>query len=424
MTYMTCLDSTTNLTYALVTDPEPLQVSLSGTDSSTADIQLVITNQQADAVGIKGVAITVVIGDGPDALSGLTTAALDTQLQPNDVWQITPPQVAAGDDVYTLTQSDSGTGQLPAGDSIVLTFAAVPINEILGTTVLAVAEKTSMGGGATSWALSKFPYGFSFGNLCVRDPQSQAVLSQVGHGGAIQLVWDGSVTSTDSYRVLYSTAAGQQTGTLTTVNQWDLPQVFEDTIFNVEVTVNDSTGQQVTHSLATSVAVAQPDLSVSSVNLAGQDVAGELATMTKSLVPTGTIAMWSGSPTAVPAGWALCDGTNGTPNLVNQFIFGAGSSGPAPGSTGGSASHSHTASANVSVANAGSHTHGVPSPWYSNTASSGGGVTVVDRDKTEAKNAQTQTAGDHTHTATAVVSVDPTTTLPPWYALCFIIKQI
>ena len=39
-------------------------------------------------------------------------------------------------------------------------------------------------------------------------------------------------------------------------------------------------------------------------------------------VPIGAIIMWSG--TAIPAGWALCDGTNGTPNLRDRFIVGAG----------------------------------------------------------------------------------------------------
>lgn len=32
--------------------------------------------------------------------------------------------------------------------------------------------------------------------------------------------------------------------------------------------------------------------------------------------------MWSG--TNIPSGYALCDGKNGTPNLVNKFIIGSG----------------------------------------------------------------------------------------------------
>ena len=34
--------------------------------------------------------------------------------------------------------------------------------------------------------------------------------------------------------------------------------------------------------------------------------------------------MWSGSVDAIPAGWALCNGENNTPNLRNRFIVGAG----------------------------------------------------------------------------------------------------
>lgn len=40
------------------------------------------------------------------------------------------------------------------------------------------------------------------------------------------------------------------------------------------------------------------------------------------LVPKGIIVMWSGEPSAIPAGWALCDGTNGTPDLRGRFVVG------------------------------------------------------------------------------------------------------
>ena len=48
-----------------------------------------------------------------------------------------------------------------------------------------------------------------------------------------------------------------------------------------------------------------------------------------NLMPKGGIIMWSGSPTALPTGWALCDGTgsvNGSPipDLRERFIVGAG----------------------------------------------------------------------------------------------------
>lgn len=42
-----------------------------------------------------------------------------------------------------------------------------------------------------------------------------------------------------------------------------------------------------------------------------------------SILPYGTIMPWSGTVASIPTGWQLCDGTNSTPNLVNQFIIGA-----------------------------------------------------------------------------------------------------
>ena len=50
-------------------------------------------------------------------------------------------------------------------------------------------------------------------------------------------------------------------------------------------------------------------------------------------IPKGLICMWSGSE--VPTGWYLCDGENGTPDLRNRFIVGAGDS-YAIGNKGGS----------------------------------------------------------------------------------------
>ncbi len=38
----------------------------------------------------------------------------------------------------------------------------------------------------------------------------------------------------------------------------------------------------------------------------------------------GMISMWSGDVTKIPAGWALCDGTNDTPDLRGRFILGYG----------------------------------------------------------------------------------------------------
>ena len=53
-------------------------------------------------------------------------------------------------------------------------------------------------------------------------------------------------------------------------------------------------------------------------------------------IPSGGIIIWSGASNAIPSGWYLCNGSNGTPDLRNRFIVGAGS-GYGVGNTGGSA---------------------------------------------------------------------------------------
>jgi len=55
---------------------------------------------------------------------------------------------------------------------------------------------------------------------------------------------------------------------------------------------------------------------------------------------TGLIAIWSGAIVDIPEGWQLCDGTNGTVDLRDKFVVGAGT-GYNPGDTGGAETHVH-----------------------------------------------------------------------------------
>lgn len=51
-------------------------------------------------------------------------------------------------------------------------------------------------------------------------------------------------------------------------------------------------------------------------------------------IPAGGIIMWSGSIGSIPAGYYLCDGNNGTPDLRDRFVVGSGNT-YAVGNTGG-----------------------------------------------------------------------------------------
>ena len=65
--------------------------------------------------------------------------------------------------------------------------------------------------------------------------------------------------------------------------------------------------------------------------------------------PPGTILLWYGNAANVPAGWQICDGTNGTPNLQNRYVKGNDADGNL-GNTGGNLTHGHTLPAGSDIA--------------------------------------------------------------------------
>lgn len=71
----------------------------------------------------------------------------------------------------------------------------------------------------------------------------------------------------------------------------------------------------------------------------------------------GMIVLFSGTIAQIPTGWNLCDGTNGTPNLVDRFVVCAGLSYPV-GQGGGIAQQV------LSAAQLPAHTHGVNDPGH------------------------------------------------------------
>lgn len=108
---------------------------------------------------------------------------------------------------------------------------------------------------------------------------------------------------------------------------------------------------------------------------------------------TGIIVAWSGTIANVPDGWALCDGTNGTPDLADKFI----KSTLTPGTEhdiGGGYTHDHQFTPDP-------HTHtfaGVP---------------------------QLQAGTDFPvdiKSENATGTIDAVSHLPPWYKLAYIMK--
>lgn len=148
-----------------------------------------------------------------------------------------------------------------------------------------------------------------------------------------------------------------------------------------------------------------------------------------SLLPVGSIIAFSGN--TIPENWALCDGTNGTPNLVGKFIK-AGSS---TGEEGGKEeitigienlpSHTHTVtSENITTSISGGHSHTVQ---YS---SGNPGVTEEGSDFfVGTETTSTNTTGEHSHTVnlselqlSSIGESKPIEWEPKYFSLMFIMR--
>ena len=161
-------------------------------------------------------------------------------------------------------------------------------------------------------------------------------------------------------------------------------------------------------------------------------------------VPAGIIVMWSGATNAIPSGWYLCNGANGTPDLRDRFVIGAGS-GYGVGATGGESSKL------LGTANLPSHTHQRGTLAVTNRSLTGditkisecynvaGGATGVFSKKNTGNSPVT---GSASNSPTAGVDFNAThnhpmsgstgdqggamgqsfSILPPYYALCYIMK--
>jgi microcystin-dependent protein len=139
------------------------------------------------------------------------------------------------------------------------------------------------------------------------------------------------------------------------------------------------------------------------------------AYVANNAIPSGGIIIWSGSSASIPSGWYLCNGANGTPDLRDRFVVGAGST-YSVGATGGSKDA-------IVV----SHSHSINDPGHTHTlaAVTNGALSI------QSQNIPQKPIGSstfETNSNTTGISIQSTgasgtnANLPPYYALCYIMK--
>ena len=157
-----------------------------------------------------------------------------------------------------------------------------------------------------------------------------------------------------------------------------------------------------------------------------QAAKNELVTSMAALpvVPVGGIIDYSGAYSAIPTRFALCDGTNGTPDLRNKFVLSATVEGDV-GTSGGAhtktltttelPAHTHTGT----TASSGEHFH-----TYSYPVNSGGGFGANGFQQAPGSE-NTSTVAAHTHTFTTDSSGTGAAydSRPAYYALAYIMKS-
>ena len=120
-------------------------------------------------------------------------------------------------------------------------------------------------------------------------------------------------------------------------------------------------------------------------------------------IPRGLICMWFGSSSNIPSGWVLCNGSNNTPDLRDKFVLGAGKD-YSVGATGGEKEVALT------VAQMPRHNHTIYL-GYEFRGGSSGTLSYSPEGRNSATERTNTTSGGESHN-----------NMPPYYALCFIMK--
>ena len=127
--------------------------------------------------------------------------------------------------------------------------------------------------------------------------------------------------------------------------------------------------------------------------------------------------------------WHICDGTDNTPDLRDKFVIGSSTT-KAAGTTGGTESHKHTGKGSGNVGATTLTTTQIPAHNHSVNTRNRASVAEGKNEYDHWGGVLATTTGNagggqsHTHSATSLdLTLDDTSTLPPYFALAYIMRM-
>ncbi|MFO7567474.1 MAG: hypothetical protein R6X02_32825 [Enhygromyxa sp.] len=229
-------EATIQLSYAITTDPNPLQANPSGSDSLRANMTLLVSNPTGQYITVNSITVTIPVGANA---SNLTADPSSIRTGKPEGWTID-----SSGGVFVLTPSP-GNGTL-GREGLSFAFNNIIPNDQVGTASVGIAEDTGQTAD-TSIPVSKFPPQFSVSDFKATPPN-------VDPGGSTTLSWSGSEGA--SYAIAYGSTTVPNLGPK---GPYVATELQSDTVFTLIVS-SSSGGDPIESQLQLTVTVNRPQV--------------------------------------------------------------------------------------------------------------------------------------------------------------------
>lgn len=206
------------LSYAVLTDPDPLRASPGGSyDPNLASLTVLVTNITEEPVPVRNIVFRLPEGSSARDLTP-STSGVNSEAPPR--WHLSNKEGR-----FTLAPELAEDGILGAGEGLSLEFSEIEVNDKPGVWSMEIVEET---GEATKSSLTiqlaKFPFA-----LGVSDLVAEPLVVELG--GSTLLSWEGSDGAT------YSLYDGQATTVVPSVGSYSVDGLTQTTTFYLTATL-------------------------------------------------------------------------------------------------------------------------------------------------------------------------------------------